>query len=485
MTPSTAAPRLALLLAALGALPASIAAPRISQVVDQAPDIVVFLADTAGVFAATPASAPGHGLSASLGSLVLALKQAAPADPGAAVALVVALDVSASLGTANFDLLKQRLNLALTTLPPDSRVALLAIGVNVARVRAFGEVPTADWAELRRLRPDAPQTALYEGMLAAQALAAESGSGLPMRRAVLLITDGLDDNNKGFGPDETLKRITDGQAPVYALALAPAKPAKGQAEAIKSLARIARASGGGLVQSTPASLASDLGLLMAQLRQVDRVTFDCTACVRDGMARVLQVNLSPGEAAAGDSREIRLQPLPPAPTPAPAPPSLPPPPEDKSWLWVLLAALAVVAAGAAAWMRRRSGTVPAVFASADIPGDLSLVAARSRAQNSDAPNALAVTLDIAGAGRMQLRIGSVDVVLGRSAEAKVSTAQDTEASNKHAALYREKGALMLRDLGSSNGTFLNGTRIVRPEPVHDRDHLVIGRTDIRVYLEPL
>jgi len=42
--------------------------------------------------------------------------------------------------------------------------------------------------------------------------------------------------------------------------------------------------------------------------------------------------------------------------------------------------------------------------------------------------------------------------------------------------------VMLRDMGSTNGTYLNGTRIVRPEPIQDRDLVRVGRTEIRVYL---
>jgi pSer/pThr/pTyr-binding forkhead associated (FHA) protein len=79
-------------------------------------------------------------------------------------------------------------------------------------------------------------------------------------------------------------------------------------------------------------------------------------------------------------------------------------------------------------------------------------------------------------------VGLADTVFGRAKSADVGMGEDTEASSKHAALFLQKGALMVRDLGSSNGTFLNGTRIVRAEPIQDQDLILVGRTEVRVYL---
>ena len=92
-----------------------------------------------------------------------------------------------------------------------------------------------------------------------------------------------------------------------------------------------------------------------------------------------------------------------------------------------------------------------------------------------------VTVDVAGQGRIRLTI-SRDAVLGRSKDADVCVERDAEASSRHAALYFQGAVLMLRDLGSSNGTFLNGTRVRQPERVDDGDVVLVGRTEVRVYM---
>ena len=64
-------------------------------------------------------------------------------------------------------------------------------------------------------------------------------------------------------------------------------------------------------------------------------------------------------------------------------------------------------------------------------------------------------------------------VLGRSTQASVRLA-DREVSRKHSQVDKEGEDYVLRDLGSSNGTFLNGKRIFGPTKLKDGDEVVIG-----------
>lgn len=71
-------------------------------------------------------------------------------------------------------------------------------------------------------------------------------------------------------------------------------------------------------------------------------------------------------------------------------------------------------------------------------------------------------------------IGRGRVVVGRGLEAVLRLDGDG-VSRFHARLERsEGGALVVSDLGSSNGTFLNGRRVSRPEALHDGDRVRFG-----------
>jgi len=52
--------------------------------------------------------------------------------------------------------------------------------------------------------------------------------------------------------------------------------------------------------------------------------------------------------------------------------------------------------------------------------------------------------------------------------------QDLDASTRHAAIVRTGDAFVLRDLGSTNGTFVNGERLSAERPLHDGDALRFG-----------
>src|SRR5437868_8646945 len=72
-------------------------------------------------------------------------------------------------------------------------------------------------------------------------------------------------------------------------------------------------------------------------------------------------------------------------------------------------------------------------------------------------------------------------VLGRSATASVRLA-DREVSRKHSQIDREGDDYVLRDLGSSNGTFLNGKRILGPAKLADGDEVLIGTSKMEFRL---
>jgi serine phosphatase RsbU (regulator of sigma subunit) len=71
------------------------------------------------------------------------------------------------------------------------------------------------------------------------------------------------------------------------------------------------------------------------------------------------------------------------------------------------------------------------------------------------------------------------LIIGRSSDAAVSV-PDRSMSRRHARLYRTAGEWLVEDLGSRNGTLLNGRRITEPTPVGLGTSLRIGGTTITI-----
>lgn len=64
--------------------------------------------------------------------------------------------------------------------------------------------------------------------------------------------------------------------------------------------------------------------------------------------------------------------------------------------------------------------------------------------------------------------------------------QDRWISRNHAMLQRmETGEFFLIDLGSRNGSFVNGRRVTIPVTLHDGDHIVFGQTELEFHCPTL
>lgn len=72
-----------------------------------------------------------------------------------------------------------------------------------------------------------------------------------------------------------------------------------------------------------------------------------------------------------------------------------------------------------------------------------------------------------------------DIVLGRGRNTTVAL-DDTYASERHARIYRDRGEWVVADLGSTNGTFLNRSRVTRPTRISPGDQVGIGQTTVEV-----
>ncbi|GAB2901345.1 FhaA domain-containing protein [Neomicrococcus lactis] len=75
------------------------------------------------------------------------------------------------------------------------------------------------------------------------------------------------------------------------------------------------------------------------------------------------------------------------------------------------------------------------------------------------------------------------ITIGRSKEADI-TVDDARVSRKHIEIFRDTNGIFVEDLGSTNGTSVNGYKIDGPEELLDGTHIMIGSTRINFRLMP-
>ncbi len=76
-------------------------------------------------------------------------------------------------------------------------------------------------------------------------------------------------------------------------------------------------------------------------------------------------------------------------------------------------------------------------------------------------------------------ISSEPLSIGRSSACQV-VLQDTYVSQVHARLFPKDGQWFVEDLGSTNGTYLNRTKVTEASPVGVGDEIRIGKTTLEV-----
>ena len=108
-----------------------------------------------------------------------------------------------------------------------------------------------------------------------------------------------------------------------------------------------------------------------------------------------------------------------------------------------------------------------------------------------APSQLAAEHRVADPGRLVVErskavtvgktfdAGPVPVTVGRSGDNTISLDGDEFASGQHARIESQRDGVWILDLGSTNGTFVNGERVEGRRRLHRGDLVQIGDTELR------
>jgi hypothetical protein len=117
-------------------------------------------------------------------------------------------------------------------------------------------------------------------------------------------------------------------------------------------------------------------------------------------------------------------------------------------------------------------------------GLLLIVLWRDLGQQRPAANRLPARLEVLEAGQSgtvgEMMLSPITTI-GRAAPNAIAL-PDPSVSTEHALLAFRDGHWWLEDLGSTNGTLLNGARVTRPTIIRSGDTLTFGAVSLRAHL---
>jgi pSer/pThr/pTyr-binding forkhead associated (FHA) protein len=80
----------------------------------------------------------------------------------------------------------------------------------------------------------------------------------------------------------------------------------------------------------------------------------------------------------------------------------------------------------------------------------------------------------------EVPVDSMPVAIGRGGQNEIPLDGDEFASAQHARFESKRDGLWVEDIGSTNGTFVNGARVTTPRRLSKGDIVRVGQTDFRV-----
>jgi uncharacterized protein YegL len=452
------------------------------------------------------------------------------------IAIVFLLDISKSLSRQQFELIRASVRAWIESLnrppagPPD-QAAIVTFGSSVKTVQDFTADKRALNNALNPLGPSDMQTFLYQGLVQAIDLSRRLDHNLPLRRAIVVLTDGMDEEKGGAGRQEVLDKLAVDPVPIYGLGASADYNAKNKAKvdaALKDFSGLVRISGGEYRDGDIRS--PDIGFIKLHevVSRTKPLVAECPTCTPDGSAIVVRLFMSQ-EAVRLSSQSIKVQSVndqgkvvqPPAsepPKPPVEPPKLPvdtvklpvdtvkPPVEPHLWSrvskffinlplqWLTILALIAggLIAGVVILMRRSPKQQPK---DQEPPKTTRAEPDNSLVQIS--PRVLVPSGAQQDKQRLRLYpigyndIGPFDLLfeetlsVGRSPESEICISNDGQVSASHCALSPKGKSILVEDVGSRNGTRVNGVPINGFLHAETDSVLGVGRTELRMKLLPV
>ncbi len=393
------------------------------------------------------------------------------------VAFIFLVDVSKSLHAQQFEQIKRALHQWVIGMRKQDTAALMTVGREVETILGFTSDQPRLMQSIDALGATDQETSLYRGVLAAAQMGRLQAKNLPARRAIILLSDGMDDAISGVTVDEVLKQSQEYRIPLYSIGFAVPPLSESKRQGLKVLSILSRQSGGFFVQAEADQLENAYQQLYRDIMQSYRLMIDCAACQANGQLMRLNVAWNDGQHILNEGLDIRLLPEPAASQTAS---SLPVSSGMPLQLLVGLLAFIAFLTGLILIYRQRlaySHQDQEYLTISDQPASFAQSSVLSKM-----PHVLIRFTVVSGVQKgRQYQLEIVDqAVIGRAANCALCLDDDTEISAQHVLLLYKEGCLRVRDLNSTNGTLVNGVPIHNEFPLRDKDMLLLGRTELRV-----
>lgn len=431
-------------------------------------------------------------------------------DSGEAVSYLFLVDISGSMDAERIEDIRGILRQFVAGMGSQDNICITTMGNDISSTGfLYDAVELNEWIDQIVMDPK-EDTNLYYGIVEALDLLSKDQS-VTYKRCLVIFSDGDDDQATGITREEAEIAVLKSHIPVFTVALIKPDAGESDRENAKILGSFARYSAGGrdytpsledygieeIYDSVENIINSGLiiTLDLAQVNVADK-TVKLAASLSDGVIKAddsVEIFVRSGEAkeVLESTSEPTLES-----TPEPAREQTPEPtlePEEETGMPVTLIAGGIVLLIAAVILvvfllgkrktcqEEESGDQEKLTEAAE-GSDMVPI---EKTITSESTEVLRISLCAIGSNEEAVYTIKLEgkATIGRGRKCQLSIREDMGLSEIHCELSQKNGKVCVRDMNSTNGTFLNGIPVVNSTILEKDDILLIGSHEYRVSWE--
>ncbi len=408
---------------------------------------------------------------------------------GEGVAVVFMIDVSSSLLQSQFQAMSDAVSTWFDNMGANDQAALISFGDDVKVPSEFTKDRQTLRNALRGIRRGGRQTHLNEAIVQAQSLAAAEKEGLPPRRVIVALSDGVNEAPGGRTREEAVKAVTKNKIPTFFIIYTPqrlsAAVKKLLPESLNAIGEICRSSGGDIYPDGGKDIAGAYRAIHKRISDALVFTAAAAGVKTDGSPQPVRLTYTDesGKSMHADADfrfvyEAKGKKI------------------DKRIIIAGAAALLLLFIIIIAVRKNKMGKKERLKAEDEerlrIQAEEEMLKKQAEEEERRkkleekepvviVPPVVALRFFVGtGHGAQEVEIKTAGRMrVGRSAECDLQFSDEASVSSNHCEFSYAGGVLYIRDLDSTNGTSVNGVPVSGLYRINEGDVIELGRQRLR------
>ncbi len=410
------------------------------------------------------------------------------ADTGEGVADIFLVDISGSVADAQMLKVKAAIKTWAANMKEKDRIAVMTFGDDVKTLTDFTGDKNAVNAAVDSITNNDRSTQLYGALSQSLKLATRNDKGLPKRRNIILITDGLNDYAGGISENDVYAQLKAALIPVYSMQMPGSDNERGRA----TLNSVTEYSGGTIYDMSNKNIDTVYGWIKDSIQNTYTVDFPLGSIAADNAEHTFKVRVAEGDKVAEDSVKFVMSKTDEESGSSTLSQKVNEEENDandaakKKRLIILLSALGAALIAAAiiipiALSKKKDNYIqPETYN--NFTADTSTYDNSYNTVGQEyAPTVSGVGVTLRSASGQNYTATITDsIIIGRNSGRCAIALGAQTISGTHASLSLRNGKLYLEDLNSVNGTLVNGRLINSPTEVSNGDSIMFGSEEFKL-----